>query len=172
MVRQVDDAALKKAKYRTPNLKKKAHFAVGSCTFQAVSETQEMFLDRISKHYLKKLQVHLIKYLKPGQEFEGHLNLCVFPDPLFPFSFSLPRGYLPHYLFKVALELSGIAVPWGIFFFLSGKWFQPWGWTVVMLILAMLSWIPAFLWISSGHISSLCWCSWNFRRMDRKTLEK
>lgn len=111
MVRQVDDAALKKAKYRTPNLKKKAHFAVGSCTFQAVSETQEMFLDRISKHYLKKLQVHLIKYLKPGQEFEGHLNLCVFPDPLFPFSFSLPRGYLPHYLFKVALELSGIAVP-------------------------------------------------------------
>lgn len=119
---------LQKAKTQNTKPKKnpkKPHFAVGSDTFQAASETQEMFLDRLSKHYLKKLQVHLIKYLKPGQEFEGHLNLFVFPDPLFPFSLSLPRGYLPHYLFKVALQLSGIAVPWGISLFLSGKWFQP-----------------------------------------------
>lgn len=98
MIYHIDNTSLKKKKkHDTKN------FAVGSYIFQAVSETQEMFLDRISKHYLKKLQVHLIKYLKLVQEFEGHLNLFVFSDPLFPFSFSFTKGYLPHYLFKVAI---------------------------------------------------------------------
>lgn len=90
MIYHIDNTSLKK---------EKKCFAVGSCMFQAVSETQEMFLDRISKHHLKKLQVHLIKYLKLVQEFEGHLNLFVFSDPFFPFFFSFTRGYLPQYLF-------------------------------------------------------------------------
>lgn len=94
MIYHIDNTSLKRK-----TKKKQKNFAVGSCMFQAESETQEMFLDRISKHHLKKLQVHLIKYLKPVQEFEGHLNLFVFSDPFFPFFFSFIRGYLPCYLF-------------------------------------------------------------------------
>lgn len=154
-----------------------------------------MFLDRISKHHLKKLQVHLIKYLKPAQECEGHLNLFVFSDPLFPFSFSSTKGYLPHYLLRWLSRCQELAA---ILFkhlyhsilsqliisttcsqrntlFLSVKRFPvPTALLALtmMLILMKLWWLPAFKGVILDQISILCWCNFNLRRMFRKILEK